>query len=74
MTSSIDEWIDHLKVLTAPRDPWKPGEYCDRCQNTGEIDCHCGGDLCVCGEETKECPRCHGESCDPDWRGGGDDY
>jgi len=22
--------------------------YCDTCQNTGEIDCYCGGDLCVC--------------------------
>ena len=31
---TVDEWVDHLKVLTAPREPWKPGEYCDRCQNT----------------------------------------
>ncbi len=33
--------------------------WCDECQGTGYIDCHCGGDLCVCeyhGE--KPCPRC----------------
>ena len=35
---------------------------CPRCSGWGEIDCHCGGDLCVCeyyGE--KPCPLCHGE-------------
>lgn len=41
---------------------WKPGEYCDRCQNTGEVECRCGGDLCVCGAQEIECPRCHGLS------------
>lgn len=44
---------------------WQPGEYCERCQNTGEVDCHCGGDLCVCGREEIECPRCHGRSAEP---------
>lgn len=42
---------------------WKPGEYCDRCNNTGEVDCYCGGDLCVCdnyGEMV--CPRCDGRA------------
>lgn len=36
--------------------------YCDRCNNTGWIDCHCGGDLCVCenGGE-KPCPVCDGD-------------
>lgn len=35
-----------------------PG-YCSTCNNTGMVDCHCGGDLCICennGEE--ECPDC----------------
>jgi hypothetical protein len=45
-----------------PRIAWKPGEYCDRCQNTGEIECHCGGDLCICGQGEIECPRCKGLS------------
>ena len=34
-------------------------EWCDTCQNMGVIDCHCGGDLCVCynfGE--MPCPNC----------------
>lgn len=34
--------------------------YCATCNNTGYIDCHCGGDLCVCGEEEIECPECGG--------------
>ena len=32
---------------------------CPRCDGMGSIDCHCGGDLCVCenyGETT--CPLC----------------
>jgi hypothetical protein len=32
--------------------------YCATCNNTGYLDCHCGGDLCVCGEEEVECPEC----------------
>jgi hypothetical protein len=32
--------------------------YCATCNNTGSIDCHCGGDLCVCGDEDIECPDC----------------
>ncbi len=35
---------------------------CPRCSGWGEIDCHCGGDLCCCtnyGQE--ECPMCHGD-------------
>lgn len=35
---------------------------CPRCDGWGSIDCHCGGDLCVCehyGE--RDCPLCHGE-------------
>lgn len=34
--------------------------YCDTCQNTGYVDCHCGGDLCVCGAGEIECPVCGG--------------
>jgi hypothetical protein len=34
--------------------------YCCTCNNTGEIDCHCGGDLCVCGQEVEPCPACDG--------------
>lgn len=47
-----------MKKLAA----WNPGEYCDRCNNTGEVDCHCGGDLCVCGRQELICPRCGGGS------------
>lgn len=35
---------------------------CPRCSGWGFVDCHCGGDLCVCenyGE--RDCPLCHGE-------------
>ena len=34
--------------------------YCARCNNTGEIDCYCGGDLCVCGDQVEPCPECDG--------------
>lgn len=34
-------------------------DYCEHCQNTGELDCHCGGDLCVCDNNgTFMCPHC----------------
>lgn len=35
-------------------------EYCDTCNNTGEVDCYCGGDLCCCGKEVEPCPKCDG--------------
>jgi hypothetical protein len=57
---TIDEMVEKLKQSKPT--PWDGG-YCDRCQNTGMVDCHCGGDLCVCGAEELVCPRCHGESC-----------
>lgn len=41
------------------------GGYCAECNNTGEVECHCGGDLCVCGEDTLPCPVCDGR-CDDD--------
>jgi hypothetical protein len=35
--------------------------WCDHCHNTGELDCHCGGDLCVCDNYgTYPCPHCDG--------------
>lgn len=40
---------------------FRPG-YCTECQNTGTVECYCGGDLCVCGEYETPCPMCGGES------------
>ena len=34
--------------------------WCEPCQGTGEVECYCGGDLCVCGEQTTECSDCNG--------------
>lgn len=35
--------------------------YCDACQNTGWLDCHCGGDLCLCDNNGEyPCPHCDG--------------
>ena len=35
---------------------------CPRCHGCGEIDCPCGGDLCVCDNYgDAPCPLCHGE-------------
>lgn len=34
-------------------------DYCGHCGNTGELDCYCGGDLCVCENNgTYPCPYC----------------
>jgi hypothetical protein len=41
--------------------------YCATCNNTGYIDCHCGGDLCVCGQEEIECPECTDGPDDEFW-------
>lgn len=36
-------------------------DWCERCYNTGEVDCYCGGDLCVCWHNgTYACPNCDG--------------
>lgn len=36
--------------------------YCDHCNNTGSIDCYCGGDLCICDNNgEKPCPHCEGD-------------
>lgn len=35
--------------------------YCEECNNSGEIECWCGGDLCVCmNHGSKPCPACGG--------------
>jgi len=35
---------------------------CPRCDGDMEVDCHCGGDLCVClNYGRKDCPFCYGE-------------
>ena len=44
---------------------------CPHCSGFGTVDCHCGGDLCVCdnyGE--RDCPLClgEGEVSDAVWR------
>lgn len=34
-------------------------EYCETCYGTGTVGCHCGGDLCVCGNYGEmPCPSC----------------
>jgi hypothetical protein len=43
------------------------------CGGTGELDCHCGGDLCVCHNHgTIECSGC--EDCEGDDDGDNDGY
>jgi hypothetical protein len=35
---------------------------CPRCDGNRIVDCHCGGDLCVCENYGEmDCPMCHGE-------------
>ena len=35
---------------------------CPRCNGMGEVDCHCGGDLCVCENYGSAiCPLCCGD-------------
>jgi hypothetical protein len=42
-------------------------EYCEHCCNTGWLDCHCGGDLCICENNGDyPCPHCDGMSDDDD--------
>lgn len=45
-----DDWDDDGSVI------------CPRCMGDRTVDCHCGGDLCICenyGE--RDCPTCDGE-------------
>lgn len=33
--------------------------WCSYCQNTDYLDCHCGGDLCICENNGEyPCPHC----------------
>ena len=41
-----------------PADYYDPDPFCDHCNDTGWVDCLCGGDLCVCGEVETPCPYC----------------
>lgn len=35
--------------------------YCHHCNNTGWLDCYCGGDLCVCDNNGEyPCFHCDG--------------
>lgn len=46
-----------------PHGPCDSGEdeYCYTCANTGSLDCHCGGDLCICRNNGEyPCPDCGG--------------
>jgi len=44
--------------------------YCEHCQNTGYLDCYCGGDLCICDNNGEyPCPYCEYVEDDGD-----DDY
>lgn len=53
----IDDGFDEFDHDREGERPW-----CERCHNTGDIDCFCGGDLCVCGgvngDGTDPCPDC----------------
>lgn len=47
--------------------------WCDVCHNTGELDCRCCGDLCLClNYGTYPCPHCdggraQGDTDDDEW-------
>jgi hypothetical protein len=50
--SKIPDWDDDF-----PED-WPP---CPHCNGTGEVTCHCGGDLCICENYgDAPCPVCQG--------------
>ena len=34
--------------------------HCDYCEGSGIVNCYCGGDICLCGDEETECPQCNG--------------
>jgi hypothetical protein len=43
---------------------FSPG-WCAHCQNTGHVNCYCGGDLCICENNGEEpCPFCDGTGDD----------
>ena len=37
------------------------GNWCEYCGGSGEVECYCGGDFCVCDNYgVTECPDCGG--------------
>lgn len=49
------------RAATAQESPAPAPLWCAACCNTGEVDCYCGGDLCVCERYgTTLCPACGG--------------
>lgn len=39
-----------------------PG-WCSTCQNTGWVNCYCGGDNCICENNGEyPCPECDGDT------------
>lgn len=56
-----------MSLHKSDRDP----AWCDACQNTGWINCYCGGDLCICDNNGEyECPYCQSVACEYDDAGG----
>jgi len=52
--------VDQICPPESERDAG-PG-WCDMCQNTGWIECMCGGDTCLCANNgVVVCPYCGGE-------------
>lgn len=50
MTDDFDTYDDHELFS------------CPHCSGFGSVECHCGGDLCVCDNYGEEmCPVCFGE-------------
>lgn len=52
--------MDRLILEDVDFDDDDDGEgYCFTCNNTGIVDCECGGDLCVCLNNGEiPCPEC----------------
>jgi hypothetical protein len=56
--SEADDY-DHFMGYDEPDDG---EEICPRCMGSCTVDCHCGGDLCLCENQgDAPCPTCHGE-------------
>lgn len=51
---------DHPEATVEPgleNDDDEP--FCFTCQNTGYVDCYCGGDFCACDNHGEmDCPNC----------------
>jgi hypothetical protein len=51
---------DSLTATNSPENTDSSADqWCEHCHNTGSLDCHCGGDLCVCQNNGEyPCPHC----------------